>query len=187
MSAPSILWLIVVLLAVAGIVLALVATLRRVYWLALFALLPVGAGLLVHALQLAKPQNLLFLVALGVCMVALATVAGSPFVSLIMSSITKLPEPADSNAGIPKDESPSGKSPAHQILRGGATIGYLERFALVGSLLLGQAAAIAIIVAIKGLGRFTELDTSIARERFIIGTLVSLTWAALCVSVLLVP
>jgi hypothetical protein len=187
MSAPSILWLVVVVLAVAAVALALVATLRRIYWLALFAVLPVGAGLLLDTLQLAKPQNLLFVVALGVCMVALATIAGSPFVSLIMTSVTKLPEPADANAGIPKDESPSGKSPSQQILRGGATIGYLERFALVGSLLLGQAAAIAIIVAIKGLGRFTELDSSVARERFIIGTLVSLTWAALCVSVLLVP
>jgi len=39
--------------------------------------------------------------------------------------------------------------------------------------------AIAYIVAIKGLGRFAELkETPVAAERFIIGTLTSMLWAA---------
>ena len=39
--------------------------------------------------------------------------------------------------------------------------------------------AIAYIVAIKGLGRFAELkETPVAAERFIIGTLASMLWAA---------
>lgn len=186
MSATGILWTVVLVLALGGLASAVIATLRRIYWLALFALVPVAAGLLLDALQLARPQNPFFLVLLGVTLVALATVAGSPLVSLVMTNVTKLPESTDANAGIPNNEAAKPTSTSQQILRGGATIGYLERFALVGSLLVGQPAAIAIIVGIKGLGRFTELDTSVARERFIIGTLVSLTWAALCISVLLV-
>lgn len=34
------------------------------------------------------------------------------------------------------------------------------------------------MVAIKGVGRFSELASPEARERFIIGTLASLAWAA---------
>jgi hypothetical protein len=67
-----------------------------------------------------------------------------------------------------------------EVLRGGITIGYLERFALIGSVLAGQAAAVAVIVAVKGLGRFSELENEQARERFIIGTLASLIWAGVC-------
>ena len=43
----------------------------------------------------------------------------------------------------------------------------------------GQPVAIAYVVAIKGLGRFAELKaTPVAAERFIIGTLTSMLWAA---------
>jgi len=65
-----------------------------------------------------------------------------------------------------------------EVLRGGATIGYLERIAVLGCLAVGRIEGIAVIVAIKGLGRFSELDSPEARERFIIGTLVSLIWAS---------
>ena len=44
-------------------------------------------------------------------------------------------------------------------------------------LVAGFPAAIAVIVALKGIGRFTELATPAARERFIVGTLASLVWA----------
>ena len=66
----------------------------------------------------------------------------------------------------------------HEVLRGGRTIGYLERFAVVTTLIAGFPEAIAVIIAIKGVGRFTELAAAEARERFIIGTFTSLTWAA---------
>jgi len=79
-----------------------------------------------------------------------------------------------------KNKSDDTKDGRREILRGGATIGYLERFALIGAIGAGQPSAVAIIIAIKGLGRFSELDGSEARERFIIGTLTSLAWAGLC-------
>jgi hypothetical protein len=66
-----------------------------------------------------------------------------------------------------------------RILRGGAIIGVLERLAVCLAVLAGQPVAIAYVVAIKGLGRFAELkETPVAAERFIIGTLTSLLWAA---------
>ena len=66
-----------------------------------------------------------------------------------------------------------------RILRGGAIIGVLERLAVCVAILAGEPVAIAYVVAIKGLGRFAELkETPVAAERFIIGTLTSLLWAA---------
>ncbi|MFZ4896069.1 hypothetical protein ACL9RL_16615 [Plantibacter sp. Mn2098] len=64
-----------------------------------------------------------------------------------------------------------------EVLRGGTTIGVLERIAVVAALFAGYPEAIAVLVAIKGVGRFTELDSAEARERFIIGSLASLLWA----------
>lgn len=66
-----------------------------------------------------------------------------------------------------------------EVLRGGAVIGYLERFAIVGAALVGHLEIVAAVIAIKGLGRFTELDSAAARERFIVGTLTSTCWAGL--------
>ncbi|GAA3405489.1 MULTISPECIES: hypothetical protein [Pseudarthrobacter] len=83
------------------------------------------------------------------------------------------------------DTPPSGlagsgaAAPAQRILRGGAIIGILERLGVCLAILTGQPVAIAYIVAIKGLGRFAELkETPVAAERFIIGTLASMLWAA---------
>lgn len=66
------------------------------------------------------------------------------------------------------------------VLRGGTWIGLLERLALTGSILVGYPQAIAVVIAIKGLGRFPELRAAAgatASERFIIGTLTSFCWA----------
>lgn len=74
---------------------------------------------------------------------------------------------------------PTPVVPAQRILRGGAIIGVLERLGVCLAILTGQPVAIAYIVAIKGLGRFAELkETPVAAERFIIGTLTSMLWAA---------
>ncbi|ACL39404.1 conserved hypothetical protein [Pseudarthrobacter chlorophenolicus A6] len=80
-------------------------------------------------------------------------------------------------AGQPASDVPA--APAQRILRGGAIIGVLERLGVCLAILAGQPVAIAYIVAIKGLGRFAELkETPVAAERFIIGTLASMLWAA---------
>jgi hypothetical protein len=84
---------------------------------------------------------------------------------------------ATADTSTPKD---AGDKPAStRILRGGAIIGVLERLAVCLAILGGQPVAIAYVVAIKGLGRFAELkETPVAAERFIIGTLTSMLWAA---------
>ena len=71
------------------------------------------------------------------------------------------------------------------LLRGGRWIGVLERLAITGAILSGYPEAVAVVIAIKGLGGYPELrgrtgeDSSAASERFIVGTLASFVWAAL--------
>lgn len=72
---------------------------------------------------------------------------------------------------------------AASTLRGGAWIGALERLAIYSGLLIGWPEAIAIVLAVKGLGRYPELkngNNSAVAERFIIGTFVSVLWACGC-------
>nr|WP_181310563.1 hypothetical protein [Nocardioides campestrisoli] len=72
---------------------------------------------------------------------------------------------------------------AAEVLRGGAWIGVLERTAIFSAVVSGWPEGIAISLALKGLGRYPELRnqerTGIA-ERFLIGTFVSVLWAAGC-------
>lgn len=76
------------------------------------------------------------------------------------------------------DDAPA-PTPGDPLLRGGTWIGLLERLAVTGSILLGHPEGVAVVVAVKGLGRYPELvrnpDVS---ERFVIGSLASLVWAA---------
>lgn len=72
---------------------------------------------------------------------------------------------------------------AGQILRGGAWIGAFERVTVFGAMVLGAPEAIAVVLALKGVGRYQELRESAshaAAERFIIGTFASLLWAIVC-------
>jgi hypothetical protein len=70
-----------------------------------------------------------------------------------------------------------------EVLRGGTWIGVLERTAIAITVLAGFAEGLAILIALKGLGRFNELKAPVASERFIIGTLASGLWALACVGV----
>ncbi|MGW0232205.1 hypothetical protein ACWDWO_28170 [Actinopolymorpha singaporensis] len=63
------------------------------------------------------------------------------------------------------------------VLRGGAWIGVLERAAIASCLLVGYGEGVAVVLAVKGLGRYPDLRASGAAERFIIGTFASLLWA----------
>jgi F0F1-type ATP synthase membrane subunit c/vacuolar-type H+-ATPase subunit K len=72
---------------------------------------------------------------------------------------------------------------AGEVLRGGAWIGALERVAVFATLVVGWGAGIAVVLAVKGLGRYPELrneQNTGAAERFIIGTFTSVLWAAAC-------
>lgn len=76
---------------------------------------------------------------------------------------------------------PAGEGTGHGTPRGGRWIGVLERAWVYIAIVVGSPTALAVLVAIKGLGRFGDLrdgDTAFA-ERFIIGTLISMGSAAL--------
>jgi hypothetical protein len=88
-------------------------------------------------------------------------------------------DPRAAEGGDPGDPPTGTMNPeAMDILRGGAWLGVLERLAITGALLAGYPYGIAIVVAIKGLGRYAELrDQPVASERFVVGTLASLIWS----------
>lgn len=86
---------------------------------------------------------------------------GGPFTELIFRLAAK------NDVELQKEE--SDPSP----LRGGLWIGLLERTAIVGSLWAGWPEGIAVVLAVKGLGRFSELKDHRAAEQFILGTFAS--------------
>jgi len=92
------------------------------------------------------------------------------------------PAPADV-ARVPSEleteQEPAILDSAEKVLSGGMWIGILERLAVTGTLLAGYPAGIALVIAVKGLGRYPELkDRPAVSERFVIGTLASLVWSA---------
>jgi uncharacterized membrane protein YoaK (UPF0700 family) len=100
--------------------------------------------------------------------VALAVLGGWPVTAWILS------------LAAARSADPAGEREADRALRGGLWIGLLERLAIVGSILVSYPAAIGVVIAIKGLGRYPELREArgaSASERFIIGTLASFCWA----------
>lgn len=69
---------------------------------------------------------------------------------------------------------------AQKALPGGRWIGILERLATYVCVVTGQPAGIAMVLAVKGLGRYPELkndNSARVGELFIIGTFMSMLWA----------
>ncbi|MFP5252788.1 MAG: hypothetical protein ACLGH4_03215 [Actinomycetes bacterium] len=91
---------------------------------------------------------------------------------------------------------------AEEVLRGGAWIGVFERAAVFATLAAGWPEGLAVVLALKGLGRYSELradaaapsggqgaETRVATggvaERFLVGSFASMLWAVGCAGVLL--
>lgn len=125
---------------------------------------------------------------------ALAAIGGGPFTTSILAMAMRAPNgpnggivvvTAPSRGSAAPDASPDGvhtDQPAEstEVLRGGTTIGILERISTAGAIVSGFPEAVAVLVALKGVGRFTELSSAEAKERFIIGSIASLLWASAC-------
>jgi hypothetical protein len=83
-----------------------------------------------------------------------------------------------------QDDVPQSLDQAGEVLRGGAWIGALERLAVFAGLAAGFPEGVAVVLALKGVGRFPDLRAEgrggAATERFIIGTFTSVLWAAGC-------
>src|SRR5215211_1271250 len=109
-----------------------------------------------------------------VAALALSAIGGRYVVPLLLRLASRSGD-AGRAAGSGASPPPDQAGP----LRGGAWIGALERVAVTGCLLAGYPAGIAFVIAIKGLGRYPELrEHPGSSERFVIGTLGSLVWAA---------
>jgi len=134
-----------------------------------------------------SPVNVPLLMGLIIAVLgtAVAVLGGNPVTRRILEIATHGRVRDGANGGIMLDAQAAGTTDgtesagSTEVLRGGTTIGYLERLAVVMSLIVGFPEALAIVVAIKGVGRFSELAAAEARERFIIGTLSSLLWACI--------
>ncbi len=114
-------------------------------------------------------------------LVVSAVFGGGPFSTGVIRLADPSPEVADSMQAFAAESGPTARpSPATpDLLRGGPLVGVLERAGIVASLLIDFPEGVAIVLAIKGLGRFGELRIPSAPERFIVGSLASVLWALL--------
>ena len=190
-------WAIGITFVYAGLAAAATATRPGLHWLVIPAAVPVVMAVASGIFGVVTTPHPLIAIAVGAGLGLTGIVGGNPFVVLLLGTAagrTGHPRLGAHGGIIVPDTSAAGATAPgatavlpveREILRGGTTIGYLERFALIGAVLAGQSAAVAVIVAVKGLGRFSELENEQARERFIIGTLASLIWAATCTAAIL--
>lgn len=166
-------------LALCGALVVVVISLRKPTDIPLIV-----AGALVVLCLLAvtvSPVNVPLLPGLAVALLgtALAVLGGNPVTRRVLEAATHGRVPDGDNGGIllRAPSGAGGEGAVREVLRGGTTIGYLERVAVALGIIAGYPEAIAVVVALKGIGRFSELAAAEARERFIIGTLASLVWA----------
>ena len=151
--------------------------------------LVIAAALVVVAVLVVavSPLNVPAVVGLGLALLgtAIAVIGGDPITRRVLDIATRGSVREGIAGGIivpaprrPDEDDPSVLAGTREVMRGGATIGYLERTAVAVAIIAGFPEAIAVVVAVKGVGRFSELSEAQSRERFIIGTLSSLLWAA---------
>lgn len=122
-----------------------------------------AAGITAGLAAFAGLQVLAFVVVLLV-----AAIGGGPVAALVLRLQPSVPP--QPNSSVPP-------------LRGGAAIGVLERLAIAATLLAGLPEGVAVVLAVKGLGRYPELRQPGTSERFILGTFTSVLWAAGCAGI----
>jgi hypothetical protein len=177
-------------LAMCGALALIVVSMRRPTTLPLL----IASGLVVLSLivVVVAPINVPLIMGLIVALLgtAVAVLGGNPVTRRVLEIATHGRVRDGVNGGIILDAEAAGlaepdtvvteaDTESREVMRGGTTIGYLERLSVVIALIAGYPEAIAIVVAVKGVGRFSELAAAEARERFIIGTLSSLLWACI--------
>jgi hypothetical protein len=174
----TVVWFGAIVVVLVALAIAWVAARFESPRLGLVALVPVGLGAAaaVFGLELLPPDPAHRTV-LSIAVAMLGVIAGNPITVWVLGR-AKTPEPAEHGGIVVASE--HGDKTKREVLRGGWLIGYLERLAIVAAVVLGRFEIVAAVIAVKGLGRFSELDNAAARERFIIGTLTSIIWAGTC-------
>lgn len=99
------------------------------------------------------------------------TIFGNPPIRYFLNRIHVLPQ-----------ETPptSDQNSKTEVFKGGRWIGILERVAIYACIIFSFPSGIAMVLAIKGLGRYPELHNEKHHhmgELFIIGTFTSALWA----------
>jgi F0F1-type ATP synthase membrane subunit c/vacuolar-type H+-ATPase subunit K len=119
-------------------------------------------------------------IVLGAAIVAV--LAGVPLVRAFLAVVDRTQSRAH-DAGEPARD--TTVTAGARRLGGGAWIGMLERLAVFACLMTGFPAGIAIVLGIKGLARYPELQSPDATtaQAFIMGTFCSVLWAAGCAGV----
>ena len=183
MIVQVVLWILAIVVIAAALAICITAIRFTRSSLALLAAIPVIAGLIGLAFRsgVPAPSNSVAVVA-GILLALLGIVGGSPITIAVLgySNRGSTPTVKGAHGGIVVSEGVAPEIHRAEVLRGGTIIGYLERLALIAAVILGHLEIVAVLIAVKGLGRFSELDSPEIRERFIIGTLVSLVWAGAC-------
>jgi hypothetical protein len=178
-------WIVSIVLVLGALAVSIVARRIDEPLIALVAVLPVGLAVLMIAFQFTIPAPAHVLNVLSALSFAgLAVFAGGPLTALALKRATRGQRDGEFGGILVQGK---GERTSREVLRGGAAIGYLERTAIVAAIVVGHPEVIAAVIAIKGLGRFSELDNAEARERFIIGTLTSFLWAAACGAIVVLP
>jgi hypothetical protein len=85
--------------------------------------------------------------------------------------------PAETSAADPFAKPVTPAVPVGAPARIGATIGALERLLIVTFILTGTAAAVGVVIAVKTLARFKQLDDRGFAEYYLLGTLASVSVA----------
>lgn len=192
--------LVLVLLAVVALVPLLLVPLRRLVADPVVPVAAVAATVLALAAALAARLDPVHGWRLGVGLVLgvlVATFAGSPVVRSVFrlmrgeflpvragrrgpSGPAPSPEasrPDEAVEAVEAVDAISAERP-ETVLRGGAWIGCLERAGISATLLAGWPEGVALVLAVKGVGRYAELRQTNAPEAFIVGTLASVLWAS---------
>ena len=181
-----------VLLAVSGLVclpVVLAGGRLRLVWVRILALL--GTLLLSASAVLGLAHGDAAPAWLTAPAAILAAVGLGSALTVSVLSFTRIVRPGTVGASSPaigaiQEAQPpeDAADPGAELLRGGALIGVFERAAITATLLAGWPEGLAVVLAVKGLGRFPELKGNQgASERFILGTLVSVLAAAACAGV----
>ena len=117
---------------------------------------------------------------------ALIVIVGGIAAALGNGPIRALLRRIDRSAGVDEvaqTRANLGLVQAQKELPGGRWVGILERLAVYACIAASFPAGIAMVLAVKGLGRYAELVTESVNSRkgelFIIGTFASLIWAGL--------
>lgn len=189
----AVLWLFLILGAIASVVLAILVTRRPQQRPLVYAMAGALLATLLLATMLPIAPNAAAGGILTILMIFLAVVGGGPVVTAVLDIATGGSVLGGTHGGILVAANAHGagdleaaRQPKREVMRGGVTIGMLERLSVAAVIVAGYPEGLAVIIAIKGVGRFSELgEAAEARERFIIGTLVSWLWASTCAGVVL--